>query len=278
MKTPPPQPDSGHWRWQDIDFSRIETAKVKYDELLFYMLTASSFVEIAADVYTRNLIEHYAGDPNVAVWLSGTWEKEEIQHGQALRAYVAHVWPEFDWGKAYAGFFAEYSAVCTLEELEPGKAREMAARCVVEMGTSTFYTMLNAYSQEPILKQLTRYIKQDEVAHYRNFRHFYRHFNTLEKNGRLRLITTLFKRFMEAEDEDGLISFKHVYTTLHPDTAFDPVQYRRFVNQSTRLIAKPHYPYKMAVRMLLNLLDLHQWIRNLLEPLLVLTARQLFFR
>ena len=68
---------------------------------------------------------HYAAYPEVAEWLQQHWEPEELQHGRALRRYVEAVWPEFDWPAAYDSFFAEYSRLCTTEELE-GEIAEVA--------------------------------------------------------------------------------------------------------------------------------------------------------
>jgi hypothetical protein len=278
MEIATPQLDSHRWRWQDIDFGGIEHARVHHDELLFYLLTSASFIEIAADLYTRNLIEHYDNDPLAAEWLARSWEREEIQHGYALREYVRHVWPAFDWDGAYRQFFAEYASVCTLDELEPGKAREMAARCVVEMGTSTFYSMLASYTEEPVLKEIVIHIKKDEVTHYKNFYQLYSAYNSAEKLGKIAIIKTLFKRFAEAQSEDALIAFKHVYQHAHPDDAFKKDLYTRFVQESNRNIIRPHYPYKMAVRMLLNVIDLNRWLRRLSEPVLILFVRGYFFR
>ena len=75
------------------------------------------------------------------------------------------MWPEFSWERAFGGFYSEYAAACTQEELEPSRALEMAARCVVETGTSTLYQTLNTYATEPVLKQITAHLKSDEVRH-----------------------------------------------------------------------------------------------------------------
>ena len=265
---------SPSWRWQDIDFSHIRRERICNDDLMFYLLTAASFIEITADLYTSNLVEHYGRDSAASAWLSRQWEQEEVQHGHALRAYVRHVWPDFDWEAAYREFFAEYSTVCTPEELEPGKAREMLARCVVETGTSTFYGMLNAYADEPVLKQLTRLIQRDEVSHYRAFRDFYARYNADDKLGRLQLIWTLFKRLREVRNEDSFIAFKHVYLARHPGQTFDPAVFDHYQRRARHDLFGPHYPYRMAVRMVLSLLEPGRRSRAVLEPVLVAAARK----
>ena len=79
----------------------------------------------------------------IVEWLESRWEREELQHGAALKRYVQTAWPDFDWEAAYKLFFAEYSQCCTVEQLAGTRALEMAARCVVETGTATFYRMMS---------------------------------------------------------------------------------------------------------------------------------------
>jgi len=95
------------WRLEDIDLASIQHDKVRDDEMLFYLLVSSSFIETASDLYTRNLTEYYAGDDDLLDWLGRHWEHEELQHGRALRTYVQAVWPEFDWDAANRAFFQD---------------------------------------------------------------------------------------------------------------------------------------------------------------------------
>jgi len=93
------------------------------------------------------------------------WLPEELCHGDMLRRYVKHAGPEFDWGRAYAAFMEEYSQLCQLEALESSRGLELAGRCVVEMGTSTYYEAIRDMSEEPVLKQLAGLIRCDEIRH-----------------------------------------------------------------------------------------------------------------
>lgn len=99
----PSRQEKKHWTIDDIDLSRIDRERVRQDEDLFYLVACASFVESGSDLYTHNLVEFYKGDAEVETWLREQWEPEELQHGAALRAYVEHVWPEFDWPRAYQG-------------------------------------------------------------------------------------------------------------------------------------------------------------------------------
>lgn len=269
------QPDASHWALADVDLSQIEYDKVRDDLLMYYLVTTASFIETAAELYTRNLIEHFP-DPRAQAWLANRWQHEELQHGRALRAYVQAAWPQVDWEHGYAGFFDEYSRLCTMEELEPSRALEMAARCVVETGTATFYTMLYNGAREPVLKKLTGLIRQDEVRHYNYFRTFFQAYQKDEHIGRLGVVRALHKRFTEVESEDAYIGFKHAWIIRHPGRSFRQDLFESFMVDVRKLMAA-HYPYRMALHMLLQPLAIRRTLQRLSIPLLERAARRLMF-
>ena len=98
------------WRIEDIDLSRIDRQRAVANEDLLLLLCAASFIESGTDLYTSNLSTFFNDDPEVSAWLNNEWEPEEMQHGRALKTYIAHVWPEFDWDTAFHNFFEEYSS------------------------------------------------------------------------------------------------------------------------------------------------------------------------
>ncbi|HEY8024324.1 MAG TPA: ferritin-like domain-containing protein, partial [Burkholderiaceae bacterium] len=146
------------WTITDIPFQNIDKSAVRDDEFLFLTLASASFVEILSETFSNNLVEHFRDDRDIVDWLTRCWQREEVQHGQALRTYVQAVWPEFDWHLAYEGFRNQYAAICTVEQLEPNRALELMARCVVETGTSSFYRALQQYASEPVLRELLGHI------------------------------------------------------------------------------------------------------------------------
>src|SRR4030095_12686150 len=162
-----------HWSLDDIALDDVDVERGRPREERFLLLAGASFVESASDLYTRNLVDQFRGDAEVSSWLVRDWEPQELQHGHALRAYVNRVWPALDRQGACAAFFAEHSRCCTVEELEPTPGLELAARCVVEMGTSTYYAAIGAICEEPVLGDLVGAIQRDEVSHYKHFYHFF---------------------------------------------------------------------------------------------------------
>ena len=104
---------------KNIDFGAVDAAQVSRDPLLFSLLATASFTETTSHIDTRNLVEYYAGGTEIVRWLEEEWAPEELQHGRALRSYVQTVWLEFDWERACAAFFAEYSRHCSMDGLQP---------------------------------------------------------------------------------------------------------------------------------------------------------------
>ena len=67
-----------------------------------------------------------------------------------MRRYVETAWPGFAWEEVRGRFIDEFRPFCD-EALEASHSLEMASRCVVEMGTASFYTSLSRASPDPVL-------------------------------------------------------------------------------------------------------------------------------
>lgn len=257
-----------HWSIEDIPFDRIESSRIRHREDMLFLLAASSFIEYASDTYAGNLADYYRDEPEVAAWLSEHWEKEELQHGRALRAYVEQVWPTFPWQRAYDSFYAEYSTLCGAELYEPTHALEMVARCVVEMGTATFYRTLREIADEPVLRQLAEHIRSDEVGHYKHFLRYFDRYDAREKNSRMRVMGALKRRLMEVRQSDAEIGLWHPFVHVHPDERRDG---KRFIGLQARIAGamRPHYPAEQAIRMMLKPLRLPGVASSLVQPLVL---------
>jgi hypothetical protein len=265
------------WSLADIDFAATEPERVRDDDAMFMLVCSASFVETGTDTYTGNLLERFAGDDEVGTWLREHWEPEELQHGRALRAYVRHVWPEFDWEAAYADFFDDYSRLCTMEELEPTCGQEMAARCIVEMGTTTYYHALNAACAEPVLRDLTWRIRSDEVRHYKNFHAFFRKYERREHLDRRHVVAAIVRRALELRREDASIALRHVaawHRRSRPRGLSDAAvaSNEELIARAYRLVSR-HLPMELAVRMAIKPLRLSPGLqRVVMRPLAVLGA------
>lgn len=169
-----------------IPYDTLDLARVRDDTVLFHMVSSASLIEFASGVYTRNLVEFFHDDDEVVNWLTQSWEKEELQHGEALKRYVQTAWPDLDWESAYEGFIAELVPYYSVDRLARTRALEMVGRCVVESGTATFYRMMSALASEPVLKRVAKKISADEVRHYKHFYRYYLRYREIEKPGRRR--------------------------------------------------------------------------------------------
>lgn len=248
-------PVSLPWDIEEIPFDRIDLDAVRPREDLLFLVSASSFVEILSDLTTRNLVGFLKDDAEAGEWLSCHWEHEEIQHGRALRRYVQTVWPEFDWEAAYGRFYAEYSKLCTVDGFEPTPCLEMIARCVIEMGTATYYRSLSEFAPEPVLRDLAGRIRDDEVRHYKHFLQYFTRYRALEGVGRRRTLGVLMRRLNAVRSEDADIALWHSFATRHPTARRDGPEFREMFDSVTRIV-RNHFPIRMAVKMLVRPLDL----------------------
>jgi len=241
------------WRLNDIPYEQITHGQIREQEDFLYLVAGASFVEIASDLYTHNLVNYFNGNAQAVQWLNERWQHEEMRHGYALRDYVRHVWPEFDWQAAYDDFFDEYARLCTVDEFEPTQGLEMVARCVVETGTATFYTALAELAPEPVLSGIAARIRADEIGHYKYFYKFFRQYNEHAPIGRWRIMSAIKRRILEARQSDADIALWHVYTHRHPQP--QRTQFQALCRNLGAQI-KPHYPVSMAAKMLLRPLAL----------------------
>ena len=263
-----------NWSPDDIPYDLIELSRVADDAYLFYMVAAASLVEINSDLYTRNLLEYFHDDAEINDWLVQHWQHEEIRHGMALKRYVNAVWLAFDWDRARRRFGADYARLCRPDRLGPTRPLELAARCVVETGTASLYTMLSRLSQEPVLAGLFSLIRGDEVRHYRYFYHHFLKCQQREPPGHYAVARTLWRRVKEVDDEDAYYAFKHVYLERHPARRWHENAYRKFRRHYLAL-ARRYYPYGMAVRMFVKPLGLNRRFQNLALPLLTAGAKRI---
>ena len=262
------------WSVDDIPYHALATDRVRDDRRLFHILASASFIEITSDLYTRNLVEFFQDDREIVEWLESRWEREELQHGAALKRYVQTAWPDFDWDAAYKIFFAEYSQCCTVEQLAGTRALEMAARCVVETGTATFYRMMSDLSHEPVLKRLAAEISADEVRHYKHFYRYFQRYRAVEQPSRVAVLRTLLNRAAEVEAEDAFYAFKAVFSVSNPGVEFQKRDYAAYRDGAVQL-TKSHFPHGMAVKMLLKPLGLNPMVGRAMLPAIT-SAMRLF--
>lgn len=269
--------DVASWVIDDIPYHTIDRDRVKDNSLLLYIVATAAFVEITSDVYTRNLLDFFDGDSDVGGWLARSWEREELQHGGALKRYIATAWPDFDWDETYKKYLAEFLRFCSVDQLAATRALELAARCVVETGTATFYRALAEMSPEPVLRMIAAAISADEVRHYKYFYRFFLLYRERERPGRTAVARTLWARIGEVDAEDAFYAFKHVFLSCNPRAEFRKEDYTAFRKQLRPLVVR-HFPHRMASKMLLKPLGLSAPVGRVVIPAVATASRLLFLR
>lgn len=265
-----------HQRWSldDVPWHLIRPEAMKDNDELFFLVAAASFMESTTHLYTRNLVDFFAGDSEITGWLQDHWLEEELQHGRALRRYVETAWPWFDWERVYAGFVAEFNAYCGPEILERNHSMEMVSRCTVEMGTASYYTTLRRMAPEPALAKLAQFIYQDEVRHYKHFYHYFLKLRKQDRVGRAGVTLALWRRLRMTNGDDSYIALKHVYAARHPGQPYDERVYKS-LRRRARKVAYEHFPHDLSIKMLLKPLDLDPLVQSVALPVLEAVARRL---
>lgn len=266
--------DGQRWTLADIPFDLVPREPAPQSGELFYLVAAASLMEAATDLYTQNLIDFFKGDAEVTGWLAEYWLPEELQHGRALRRYVETAWPDFDWQGAFRRFHAEFRLICEKDGLEPQRSLEMASRCVVEMGTASYYTTLSRASPEPVLALLARRIVEDEVRHYKHFYRYYKKYRAVERPSRRHVAAALWRRLRMTDGGDSYTAVKHVHMTRVPGAQYDQRAYRDLRRRARATVGR-HFPHPMSVKMLLRPLALEPRAMRLVIPLVTAVARRL---
>ncbi len=188
------------WSLDDIDWSSFDPSKIAPDTLA--MVKAAALVEYNGGAYATHLKTVFYGFPDLCVALD-RWGAEEVQHGKALAEWVRRADPNFDFSAAFKRFTAGYVIPSVdAQSLRGSRCGELIARCIVETGTSSFYSVLAAGCEEPVLKDIARRIASDEFRHYK---FFYQHidlFAAEERMSRMRRVLIALGRIGETEDDE----------------------------------------------------------------------------
>jgi len=158
------------WTLDDIDWSKFDASKV--DPEILCAVKAAALVEFNAADYVTYLTRVYSAGRPEAIADIERWGIEEVQHGRALGRWAELADPAFKLDDAFARFRAGYRPehFDTGEGSVRGSRRgEMIARCVVESGTSSFYSAIRDATEEPVLREIAAHIAADEFRHYKLF-------------------------------------------------------------------------------------------------------------
>lgn len=186
------------WTLDDINWDAFDRSKV--DDELLKAVKAAALVEFNSPDYVSYLKGVFHDHPELFGDFE-QWGREEAQHGRALSAWARLADPDFDFDARFARFRAMQSIdVDAIESIRGSRVGEMIARCVVESGTSSFYTAIKDFTDEPCLKQIVTYMAADEFAHYRCFYDIFKRYEEGEPISLLGRLKVALDRVREADD------------------------------------------------------------------------------
>jgi hypothetical protein len=240
----------GSWTLDDIPWRLLDRAKL--DPELVRIVKAASLVEHNGAAYAHHLCRIFADDPEFQE-TARRWGEEEVQHGTALARWAELADPDFDFAAAFARFQAGFQVDFDSDRSRRGsRAGEMVARCVVEIGTSSYYSALREAAREPVLQEICRHIAADELRHYRLF---YKHLDRLlrrEPIGRFARLRVALTRVAESEDDELAYAY---YAANESERPYDRRHYCRAYARFAYKLYRPHH-VERAVAMLLKAVGL----------------------
>jgi rubrerythrin len=233
----------GSWTLGDISWDRFDRSKLDSD--IVRLVKAASLVEYNGGAYAHHLCRIFHDDPDFQR-TARRWGEEEIQHGRALARWVTLADPSYDFAAAFDRFQEGYRVDFDCDVSRRGsRSAEMIARCMVEVGTSSYYSALRDGVQEPVLKEICRNIAADEIRHYKLFYKNLTRCLGRERIGFWRRLRVGFGRIAEAQDDELAYAY---YAANEPAGAFDRCRYSRaYERRAFALYREEHVRHIVAM-------------------------------
>ena len=189
-----------HWTIDEVGWDHFDPAKV--DPALVPLVKAAAMVERNGTDYAIYLNNVFADDPDFRQAVDN-WATEEVQHGDALGRWAMLADPGWDFAVAFARYKAGYQIpLDATASVRGSRTGELIARCMVETGTSSYYTALAEGAAEPALRQICQLIAADEYRHFKLFYDHMRRYLGREHISFLRRLRIAAGRITESEDDE----------------------------------------------------------------------------
>jgi hypothetical protein len=240
-----------HWTLDDIPWERFDRSKL--DPELLRAVKAAALVEQNSGDYVSYLCNIFADDAEFQA-AARAWGMEEVQHGQALGRWATLADPAWDFAAAQQRFAEIFCLPLeSTTSVRGSLTAELVARCVVEVGTSSFYSAIRDATEEPVLKLVCAKIAGDEFRHYKLFYDHMRRYEKRQQLGVGRRLKVAFGRVNEVSDDELASAY---YAANCPEQTYDRV--RHAAAYSIR--AFPHYRFghvQRGIGMVLKACDLN---------------------
>jgi rubrerythrin len=189
-----------HWRMEDVAWDQFDPSKVKAD--LIPLMKAAALVERNAADYGIYLGRVFPDDPEFRAAID-RWTIEEVQHGEALGRWGTLADPGWDFEDAFKRFREGYQVPLDVDASVRGsRTGELIARCIVETGTSSYYTALAQTTEEPVMASICKLIAADEYRHFKLFYEHMRRYLDREQISFLKRLRIAAGRIGESEDDE----------------------------------------------------------------------------
>ena len=194
-----------HWTLDQIAWDRFDPAKV--DPGIVPLVKAAALVEKNGVDYAIYLNNVFTGDPDFRQ-AADNWAVEEVQHGDALGRWAELADPAWSFDDAFARYRAGYKIDVKADaSIRGSRTGELIARCMVETGTSSYYTALGESAEEPVLREVCRLIAADEYRHFKLFYDHMRRYLARENLSFARRLRVAAGRIGESEDDELAYAF-----------------------------------------------------------------------
>ena len=235
-----------HWTLDDIPWDQIDRSRV--DPEILRIVKAAAMVEYNGGDYASYLCGVFHDDPEFQS-AANQWSIEEVQHGEALGRWAELADPSFNLKAAFKRFKDGYQIDTTQDtSIRGSRTGELVARCIVETGTSSYYTALMEAVDEPVLKEICRNIAADELRHYKLFYSHMRRYLKREKVSRLRRAMVALSRAGETEDDELAYAY---YAANAGNEPYVRRRYNRAYARRAYGVYRPHH-VKRGIAMLLK--------------------------
>lgn len=216
-----PKERNRNWKIIDLPWDSFDASKVDID--LLKIVKAAALVEYNAGDYATYLCNVFPDD-GAFRWDMQEWAEEETQHGRALGMWAQRADPTFDFKSAFTRYATGYRInVGADSSIRGSKTGELVARCIVETGTSSYYTALADATEEPVLKSLCQHIAADELRHYKMFHTYLKRYLEQENLGRIARLRIGLGRVKESEDDE--LAFAYFAANMPLDAWYDRETY-----------------------------------------------------
>lgn len=204
---------SKKWKFEDIHWSLFDSKKVNPE--ILRIIKAGSVVEHNGSDYGLYLKGVFKGDKLFEKEIDA-WAQDEVKHGAVLAEWVKMADPTYNFKERFKAYVEGFPIDTHAQEsIRGSRGSELLTRCMVEIGTSSFYSAIKDATAEPLLKQICAKIAADELRHFKLFYTHYQRYQAHEKLSLRQRFKVALGRLFENEDDE--LAF--AYYTANKETS-----------------------------------------------------------